>query len=330
MVWRARKPLKVFTQGASLRRRVAYSLALVRLILVPVIFLAVYYLFAMGWIVDRIVSVDAPVATLAQRASIDMLDARRAERNYFLLHDQTDADSNRRSLENLNRILEQCRGLQPEERPTIDTMEAQAKLYQDRFQAVVQHTGVATQTPVERLQKVVQAYQRDLNELVKRAGRQSRAQTIADLRSSLGSFDADVSASLEAQDPYFRQASQDLRLASDRIITLANELEDRGWERVSHDHQEARALVHRAEWVLGIVSGITILLSVWVSFILPRQAAKPLTDLKEAVDNAVAGNYEIEFDVQGEGEVVQLANSVRNLIAHLREKKINSGGQAAS
>jgi len=63
----------------SLRRRVAYSLAIVRLILVPVIFLAVYYLFRMGWIVDRIVSVHAPVATMAERASIEMLDARRAE-----------------------------------------------------------------------------------------------------------------------------------------------------------------------------------------------------------------------------------------------------------
>jgi hypothetical protein len=68
MTWRVREPLKVFAHGVSLRRRVAYSLALVRLILVPVILLSVYYLFAMGWIVDRIVSVDAPVATLAERA----------------------------------------------------------------------------------------------------------------------------------------------------------------------------------------------------------------------------------------------------------------------
>src|SRR5574337_1615761 len=101
MVWGTRKPLKVFTHGASLRRRVAFSLALVRLILVPVILLAVYYLFAMGWIVDRIVSVDAPVATLAERASIEMLDARREERNYSLLHDPADLEANRQSLSGL-------------------------------------------------------------------------------------------------------------------------------------------------------------------------------------------------------------------------------------
>jgi len=58
-----------------------------------------------------------------------------------------------------------------------------------------------------------------------------------------------------------------------------------------------------------------------VSFTLPRAVAKPLDDLRAAVDHAAAGNYEIEFDVQGKGEVVQLAASVRNLIAHLREKQ---------
>ena len=50
-----------------MRRRVAYSLAIVRMILVPVILLSVYYLIAMARIVDRIVSVDAPVATMAQQ-----------------------------------------------------------------------------------------------------------------------------------------------------------------------------------------------------------------------------------------------------------------------
>ena len=82
-----RKSFKIVSPGSSLRQRVAYSLTVVRLILVPVILLAVYYLFRMGLIVDRIVSVDAPVARLAEQVSVEMLDARRAERNYFLLRD---------------------------------------------------------------------------------------------------------------------------------------------------------------------------------------------------------------------------------------------------
>ncbi len=89
----------------------AYSLVIARLILVPVIFLAVYYLFEMGWIVDRIVNVDAPAATLAQQASIEMLEARRAERNYLLLHDATYLDGNRESRERIRQIVAQIQDL---------------------------------------------------------------------------------------------------------------------------------------------------------------------------------------------------------------------------
>jgi hypothetical protein len=42
--------------------------------------------------------------------------------------------------------------------------------------------------------------------------------------------------------------------------------------------------------------------------------------LKEAVDHAAAGNYEIEFEIRGEEEVVQLANSIRLLISHVKER----------
>src|SRR6516165_4457550 len=265
------KPMRVFARGASLRRRVAYSLAVVRLILVPVILLAIYYLFAMSSIVDRIVSVDAPVATLAERASIEMMDARRSERNYVLLHDPVDLQHNHESLAAL-------------------------------------------------IEEVVRAYQKQTNELLRRARHESHTRLIDDLRNQVGSFDAQISATL-ADDPALRQSSIDLQASSSEVLRLANELERRSWGRVQLDHQEARNLKVRAEVVLLIVSSLTLILSVFVSFILPREVVRPLADLTAAVDHAAAGNYEIEFDLQGDGEVVQLANSVRELISHVREKR---------
>src|ERR1700691_4404870 len=106
-----RRTFWIFGSGVSLRRRVAISLAIVRLILAPVILLGIYYLFEMGWIVDRIVSVDAPAATLAQQDSIQMLEARRAERNYFLLYDDADRKENQDSLAAVTDVLMQIRSL---------------------------------------------------------------------------------------------------------------------------------------------------------------------------------------------------------------------------
>jgi len=324
MTWVARKPFTVFARGTSLRRRVAYSLGIVRLILVPVIFLAVYYLFAMGWIVDRIVSVDAPLATQAERISVEMLEARRAERNYFLLSDPAELEANRQALSRMQQIIDACLKLQPEERGALDHIRAEAQFYQQRMAGAVARRGEANEAPAQHIREVIRAYTRDLNELLRNAGHTNRAKLVEELHSRVGSLDEQVAATLEAEDPAFRQISVDLRASSDAIMRESSDLETRSWSRVQRDHERARLLLRRAEWVLSIVSLLTILLSVWVSFVLPRTVVEPLVALKAAVDRAAEGNYAIELDVEGQGEVVQLANSVRNLLAHVREKEENS------
>ncbi len=313
--------MRVFTRGVSLRRRVAYSLAVVRLILVPVILLAIYYLFAMRGIVDRIESVDAPTARDAERASIEILNARRTERNYFLLHDPMDLEANRQSLQRLQEIIQACRDREPGETPMLDQMDHALQRYRQGMDQAATHLGTSRQAPVDRVRDVVRAYEQDLDSLLQRAHRSTRAKLIEELRMQVDSFDAQISATVSAEDPEISQITQDLRDSSDQILELSNQLGSRSWDRVERDHRAARALVDRAEWVFIIVGAITLIVSVWVSFVLPRQAVRPLIDLKQAVDHAAAGNYEIEFNVQGEGEIVQLANSVRNLINHIRERE---------
>src|SRR5712692_5424329 len=114
MRWRIRKSFKIFAPGSSLRKRVGYSLAIVRSILVPVTFLSVYYLFAMGRIVDRIVNVDAPAAKMAEQASIEILEARRAARNYVLFQDQEYLRDNQKSRTDVRQILVRIRDLEPD------------------------------------------------------------------------------------------------------------------------------------------------------------------------------------------------------------------------
>jgi CHASE3 domain sensor protein len=313
-----RSSFMIFAPGSSLRRRVAYSLAVVRLVLVPVIFLAVYYLFKMGVIVDRIVNVDAPVATLAEQASVQMLDARRAERSYFLLRDPEYLQANQASLTEVKEILGKIRNLASVEKDLTQEALENVKLYEQQFAEAVSLEGKPGGTAVERVQEVVQAYEKDLNDLLEQARRKTRAQLIDDLRTQVGSFDAQITSTMEAGDPTLRRVTPALQASSQQVLQIASELETRGWARVQHDHEEARHLLNRAEWVLSIVSGLTLLLSVWISLVLPRQVVKPLLELREAVDHAASGNYLIDFELRGKGEVVELAKSVRNLIAHVR------------
>ena len=108
------KTLKILAPGNSLKRRVVYSLAIVRLILAPVIFLTIYYLFEMGAIVNRIVNIDAPATTLAEQISVEMLQARRSERNYFLVNDPEYLQANRQAADKSNAWLCRSTALNPQ------------------------------------------------------------------------------------------------------------------------------------------------------------------------------------------------------------------------
>ena len=318
---RIRRSFRVLAPGSSLRRRVAYSLAIVRLILVPVIVLAVYYLFQVGFIVDRIVSYDAPATTLAQQATIEMLDARRAERNYLLLNDQASLEAARDSIGKIEQILNAIRDLNPSDQELTQQALGALHQYRQRFETAVALMGKPGQAPGERISEVVRAYERDLDGLLKSAAYKRRAQLIDELRKRVDSFDTQISKTVQEGNPALRQITGDLQNSGQEILDLASQLESRNWGRIESDHRKAQRLISRSEWSLAIVSTITFLVSVWISFVLPRQVVKPLISLKEAVDHAAAGNYEIDFDIQGAGEVAELANSIRNLIAHVREVK---------
>lgn|SRR5487761_211513 len=328
--WHVREPLRVFAPGTSLRRRVAYSLAIVRLILFPVIALPVYYLFEMSFIVDRIVRVDAQVATLAEGVSIQMLNARRMELNYFLFHDPQDLQNSHQTLDQMQSTLGECERLQPVDKGRIKQIQALIVDYRQQFDSAVQQMGSRPESSGRRFQEVVRAYEQNLDDLLKRSRRESRASLLEKLRSQSGSFDSQVAAALAAGDPVLRNATEALQRSGGQILQLSAALERDSWNRVRQDHEQARYLVHRAEWVLAIVSLLVVVLSVLVSIILPRQVVKPLMDLKAAVDHAAGGNYEIEFDVQGKGEVARLANSVKLLIAHVSEKSEESSVDKSS
>jgi methyl-accepting chemotaxis protein len=122
---------------------------------------------------------------------------------------------------------------------------------------------------------------------------------------------------VETGDPTFRRYASEIESSSQQVFDLTSGLEERIWQRVQDDHRKAQRLLRRAEWVLSIVSAVVILLSVWITFTLPREIIKPLISLKNAVDDAASGNYQIEFELEGKGEVVELAKSVCNLISHI-------------
>ena len=290
----------------------------------------------MGWIVDRIVNLNAPAATLAQQASIEMLEARRAERNYFLLHDPSYLEpqraernyrllqvpsyleANRDSLERTKEILGQIQELEPQEAGETQKSLSLLEVYEQRFDAAVTAMEKPRPGNGDRIRSVVRAYEKDLDDLLRAAKRKRRAQLVEELRSRVGSFDAQISKTIQEGNPALAQVTADMQSSSEEVLALLSEIEAENWKRVESDHQEARRMIHQAKWTLSLVSAFTLLFSVWVSFMLPSQVVKPLIKLREAVDQAARGNTAIKFEIEARGEVADLTRSVDNLIVQLR------------
>jgi methyl-accepting chemotaxis protein len=321
MIQRIRDSLVAHLQRGSLRRRVAYSLGIVRIILVPVIFLAVYYLFVMGRIVDRIVNKDAPAATLAQQASIQMLVARRAERTFLLFHDAASVQTVNQSLTNVEKTLGQIQALQPEEQGDVIRALSAAGTYADHFSTFVS-TEVDSKSSSEReIQSVVADYENSLDTLIRNEKNANKTRIIDELRARASSFDDQITKTIQARTPALLTITNDLQASSGAVLQILSELEVKNWTAVQEDHRQARGLLHQAEWTLSIISVLTFLLSVWISFILPKQVVLPLFKLKRAVDRAIADGHKDDANVRAEGELGELAKSIRRLLEQVHESK---------
>jgi methyl-accepting chemotaxis protein len=170
------------------------------------------------------------------------------------------------------------------------------------------------------MREVIQAYEQDLDSLLKGTKHRTRAQLLDELRTRVGSFDSQISDTVQAGNPELHRVTEDLQTSSQEVLTLTSELETQNWARVQSDHAAARHLLLEAEVALSVVSFFTLIVSIWVSYFLPGQIVKPLVNLKEAVDHATLGDYGIEFDVQGKGETVELAKSLQQLFAVMQRK----------
>src|ERR1700741_5027683 len=144
-----------------------------------------------------------------------------------------------------------------------------------------------------------------------------------ELLKRVGSFEAQISKTVQDGNPELQRATEELQSSSQQILKQASLLESTNSGRVKRGHAEAGHLIRQGKWALGIVSAVALLVSIWVSYTLPRQVIKPLLSLKEAVDHAAEGNLEIEFDVQGKGEIVDLVDSLRRMLEAVRQKAIN-------
>ena len=269
-------------------------------------------------ILNRIVDIDAPTTKFAGQIAVQMLEARRSERNYFLLHDPMYLQENQQAIGKIKDLVEQIEGLDPSERSACRDILISVGQYGQQVERAASLMKGPGSTSAQRIQQAVAAYEKDLNEVLRRSKRMQNTQMIQELQNQVQSFDAEVTTTLEQENRALGEITAEIRTTSRHVLDVASQMEGQSWQSVERDHRNARSLARRAEWVLSIVSAITFLVSVWISFVLPRMVVKPLASLREAVDHAVSGRYPIRLELRREGEIIDLAQSIDKLINRMR------------
>ncbi|MEM7582453.1 MAG: protein kinase [Acidobacteriota bacterium] len=118
----------------------------------------------------------------------------------------------------------------------------------------------------------------------------------------------------------------EVKLGSRQYLALARPLEDAAERTIGAainlaSLEEQLAPFRRIAQILGAVGVAAILLSLLLSYMLPRRVLQPISQLSSAAKAAANGDYDQQIATDSTDEVGQLASAFSTLLSELREKR---------
>lgn len=310
--------------GHTIRAQIAWSFVLIRLILYPSVIVAMIYFFWMASLVNRIAREDARLIRLAELIDVNLLEARKAEKNFALLGDRAYLDQHRDSTGTLRLLMEEGKRFaraeqdftrieraQGEYLAAFDKLSAQGPL----DQAAIRHAGVGS-----RLADYRRAVEGDL-EAFRNAVRSRRAydRLQRTLRGRLNALILDLEAFAQGEEPAIPAGLfQRLRRAGDEVQRLAREIAERTWRDLEVHREQAFRLRRTGLWVMSILLAATFCLNTVLTYVLPRRILGPVTELTEACRRVRAGDMAAQVAERRRDELGDLARAFNEMLEALR------------
>src|SRR6204780_2973500 len=111
---------------------------------------------------------------------------------------------------------------------TQETLAALGR-YNEQFQPAVTVIGQPGQAPADRTDAVLMTSGRDLDNLLKSDPYKTRAPLVDELRNRVGSFDAQITKTVQEGDPALRPITVDLQNSGQEVLGLTGKIEARSW-----------------------------------------------------------------------------------------------------
>jgi HAMP domain-containing protein len=313
----------------SLRSRIGLGITLSRIIFLPVIFLAIYYIAGMVTATNRIAKVDASVGRMADQILFEVGEMRKAEKNFILLKDPASFRKIKESAQKIISLSEDGLILSPSERSHFSQMRESVRGYMALLESFSQSGDTPQQdiTALKGFSGGVEDYQKRIESLLsvakKSKTQEEIAQSIDEISTTAMSFDQFIIQSAIGSEPSRLKLLSELQTRGEEVAAKARLVNENGWKNVEEERARTESLGHRATLLITLTLIVTFLFSFALTWYLPRRLLQPVRDITQALRRASNGNYDVFLTINAKDELGELVKEFHNLVHHMRGKENN-------
>ncbi len=328
MDWQFWHHFRKYGNRLSLKGRIGLGITISRLIFLPVIFLAVYYIAGMVNTTNQIARVDAKSALLAEQISAEINEMRSNEKSYFLLKDPSELKKIKERAQVIVAHIDDGVETGSEERNHFVQLKNSVKSYVSTIERIGESHGTVNDAAVlNQFTKPVRDHQTRIEWLLRLANRARSKEDISrvvdEINKEAMSFDSFIVHSVLIPGP--NQARQELQSKGEEIDTLVRQIRETSWRKVAEERSYAEHLGSRATLLITITLAVTLMLSFAFTWYLPRKVLRPIREITQALRKASNGNYNVFLQLKAKDELGELVNEFHNLVEHVKDLDNHKG-----
>ncbi len=331
MTWYFWKRWGHYGNRLSMKGRIGLGIAASRLIFLPVITLAIYYIANMKDAANRIAYYEVKAARFADQAVQDITEIRKSERDFLLLKDPVHLkeidDKGQKLLHQIeNGLLENEPLIDAGEKIKFEMFRSEVKKYLNHIQSLSQTIGPSsTIANYPQFPEMVGSYQKLVNSMLE-AAKSSRSadeisRSIVEVSNPDLSFDRFVIQTLVGSDANRAGLYKELQSRGAQLELLARQISQTRWKKMELERSKIEELGDRATLLITITLVLTLVVSFTFTWYLPRRVLNPLRQITQALRSASSGNYDVFLHLSAKDELGEMVNEFHNLIEHIRDQK---------
>lgn len=300
-------------RGTTIRGRIALSMLYAAALIVPAVIISLFYIRRMNTAVGRIVNQDIELMHIADRISLEFLEARRGEKNFLLYGDTTYLLEGMSSLRNVSRLCAEGRRLDPALTVRFDSVCELSSAYGSLTDSLLR-------LPRPDAARVI--ITPDLSELrthyesLLLAASRTEDQAVRD---SLRSAAALVAGEISVPIPGYRSINDSILSIQTAMGAQTDSIISHAQRRVIQHRDRARQLATWGQRNILTVLLLVLIILVWLIIVLPRRAVLPIKRISNALSRVEEGSLDIRIQVRTRDELGQLARQLNRTLSYLRE-----------